>query len=134
MQTKNTILEDIGAAIGFTATSALCGWYGGRRLYVPTSASAGHNIAKVIGLRQMEALVSDFGGTLIFVPKDWHSRRLRRNRIVYDLLRRGVDSKAISDKVGLTPLHVSNIRVGLEEVGLLQMVFIPPVDEDDSRP
>ncbi|MBK6587957.1 MAG: hypothetical protein IPG22_06540 [Acidobacteria bacterium] len=131
MQTANTLLEDIGAEIGFTATSALCGWYGGRKVYIPKTESAGHHIAKVIGLRQMAALVRAFGGTDIFVPKDWHSRRLRRDRVVRDLLRRGLSTQAIALKTNLTTAHVCNIRNSLEETGLLQRVFTKP-SEDDS--
>lgn len=131
MQTTNTILEDIGAEIGFTATSALVGWYGGRFLYIPRVAVEHHAIAKVIGLRQFAALVKGFGGTDIFVPKDWHSRRLRRDRVVFDLLKKGTDPKIISHKTGISSTHVSNIRRTLEEVGLLPFILTVEQQTDD---
>lgn len=123
MQTPNTILEDIGAEIGFTATSALAGWYGGRKLYVPHQAVGGHPIAKVIGQRQFEVLVAAFGGADIFVPKDWHSRRLRRDRVVFDLLKKGASVPLIADKTGITATHVNNIRRALEDSGLLPLIL-----------
>jgi AraC-like DNA-binding protein len=131
MQPTNTILEDISAEIGFTATSSLCGWFGGRVLRIPKSVTPNHPIAAVAGQRQFEILVEAFGGTTIFIPKDRHQRKLRRDRIVFDMLHRGESISAISARVGISKPHIANLRVVFEQAGLLPMIL---GEKDVSRP
>ena len=42
MEPKNTVLDDICAEIGYTATTALVAWYGGTVIYIPRVANTDH--------------------------------------------------------------------------------------------
>lgn len=123
MQQTNTILEDIGAEIGYHATANLCGWFGGKIIWIPREASPGHTIAKVIGMNAFERLAKDFGDQRLFVPKDAHQSLVRRRRQVHDLVRQGKTSSEIGATLGITRNQAHNIRRELEDTGLLPMIL-----------
>jgi hypothetical protein len=130
MQNQNTILEDISAEIGYTATSTLCGWYGGRWLRVPIHPVEGHQISTIIGQKQFRVLVASFGGECIFVPKDRAHNLTRRNRVVFDMLMRGSNVDSVAARVNCSPRWVKNIRRTLEDAGLLPLVLKGSNDTD----
>lgn len=132
MVNKNTLLEDIAAEIGYTATSTLCGWYGGRHLPIPKNATEDHRVAKVIGPSAFNRLVTAFGGTNIFIPKDRAQKIARRNRIVFDLITSGAERKQIYSRVGITREHLQFIRRTLENDGLLPMILTEKADADGT--
>lgn len=123
MQNQNTILEDISAEIGYTATSTLCGWYGGRWLYVPLSVTEGHHIAALIGPSPFRRFVEAFGGTRLRIPKNRGQTLTRRNRIVFDMLMRGVGVDSVAARVRCSTRQVKTIRQELENAGLLPFVL-----------
>ena len=136
MQQANTILEDIGAEIGYNATANLCGWFGGKWIWVPAEASPGHQIAKVIGNLAFERLVRGFGNQRVFIPKDTHQSVVRLRRRIYDMVRLGNPTAAIAEELGVTMRHVQIVRRELENTGLLAMLLTsatagdPPFEED----
>lgn len=131
MQSHNTILEDISAEIGFTATSTLVGWFGGRKLYVPLLADPMHPLAILLGYPNFVRFVAGFGGDNLFVPKAWNTRRLRRDRIVFDLLRKGTSTRDVMSRTGLSKMHVHNIRHSLEDSGMLPIILKPETPDAD---
>jgi hypothetical protein len=123
MVNRNTILEDISAEIGYTATTTLVGWYGGRELRIPLHFRPDHQIVKLIGPSATKRLISAFGGEYLFVPKDSAQKTTRTNRIVFDMLTRGSSVSKVSSRLSFSPFGVIRIRRKLEAAGLLPMIF-----------
>lgn len=132
MVSKNTLLEDIAAEIGYTATSTLCGWFGGRYVFVPATPSPEHKIARVIGPSAFRRLSAAFGGVTLFIPKDQAQRRARRNRIIFDMIVRGSNANNISTRIQISKMQVHNIRRDLEDGGILPMILTTPVERNGT--
>lgn len=126
MQGQNTILEDISTIIGYSATTRLTGWFGGRWLRVPLRYSDEHLIARIIGPQAFSRLVTAMPGEFFFVPQDMQLPMMRRNRVVFDMLCKGERLKTISEAVRLSERQVYGIRRKLREAGL----FPPSVKGD----
>lgn len=122
---QNGVIEDIGGLIGFEATNRLLAIYGGQRLYIPGAASETHPIAKVIGLRGMQHLCSEFGSQVIYVPENEEFKRLRSMRTVAKLLTDGYALEVIAGICGVTTRQAHRYRVQAEEVGLIERVMGP---------
>lgn len=125
MDCQNTILDDIAAEIGFTATCVLSAMYGGKPLYIPKEADPHHPLANLIGYPAFRALVtSPFGGTDIrFMPKNTAYRRFDRWRAVQDMLLEGHSADLIAANLNITARGVQHIRRTLEQARILPMVF-----------
>ena len=68
--TKCLIYRELIAAIGEEATLSLLAAFGGTRQYVPSRAPRPTNpIRKIIGANAMEALMAEFGGLHVTLPK-----------------------------------------------------------------
>ena len=132
MDIKNTLLEDIGAEIGYTATSALCGWYGGRDLHIPRNFAPDHKIAKVIGPQAFARLCAAFGGGNFHIPKDRAQKLIRRDRIVCDMLLRGASTSDVMSRLRISATYVWKIRHSLEASGLLPLILTTPPERDDA--
>lgn len=130
---KNTLLDDISAAIGYTATTRLSVWFGGRCIYVPQNADPDHTLGRVLGEPAFRRLAAAFGGERIFVPKDSARQNAVQNQqAVFHALTRGEDAKHIATTLGISTTQVSNIRRELEEMGVLPLILREPlrIDED----
>lgn len=123
---QNTILEDIAAEIGYTATATLTAWYGGSVLAVPAKADPDHTIAKLIGYPAFGRLVGAFARERLFVPKD-SRQALRRQRQVFNLLTHGMSPQKAAEVLSITAAQVHNIRRELEDAGLLPVVLRAPL-------
>ena len=119
----NTALEDIGSAIGYSATNRLVDWFGGTYLYVPDHADAEHQIAKVIGLPAMVHLCKYFGRTVLSLPVDYQREVTRRNRMICSMLQHGLGENEISRMTFISGSMVRKIRLQLEGDGLLPMIL-----------
>ncbi|PAS92236.1 MAG: hypothetical protein CGU28_16890 [Candidatus Dactylopiibacterium carminicum] len=119
----NGLAEDLGAILGFEATSRLLAVYGGGTLYIPNEASEKHPIAAVIGLPAMRHLCEEFGGQILRVPEHDEFRRLRLVRSVARLLSLGLSYSAVADSLGVAPRQVQRYRQQAEEIGLLPYVM-----------
>lgn len=129
MDSKNTLLDDISAEIGFTATVALAAWFGGKRMYVPEKFDEQHIVAKVIGPLAYRRFVGAFGPALVFIPKGAHHERHDRWKKVYDRLLLGQPMQQIVDEVGISSQHIHNIRRDLETRGILPVILRTPPTE-----
>ena len=126
MTGHNTLLEDIAAEIGYTATSTLVGWFGGEQIRVPLEQNPEHLIAKLIGTAAFGRLVRAFGGENIFVPRDSMRLTLQQHRVIYNLLRNGTGIDSVSAQTGLTTRQIHYIRRNFEERGILPMILKAP--------
>lgn len=125
MECQNTLLDDLSAEIGFTATCALSAMYGGKSLYIPRDADPNHPIAKLIGYSAFRILVkSTFGGSNIrFMPRNKAFMRFSRWRVVRDMVLDGKSADSIALVVGMTTNGVNHIRRTMEQNGILPMVL-----------
>lgn len=123
MEITNGIMEDLGAAMGFEATTRLIAVFGDASLYVPQQIDEAHPIARVVGINAAQRLVADFGGETINLPANEQYDRLIRVRTVARLLRKGVTTRDIGQLVGLSTKQVGRYRAEAEEIGILPVVL-----------
>ncbi|WP_049780328.1 hypothetical protein [Aromatoleum aromaticum] len=128
MQTN--LIDDIGAAIGTTATLRLLALFGGTRLYVPETLDADHVIARALGLEPAQRLSAVFAREQLDLADAEDYLRLRRVRRVAGLLRAGAGARDVADLVGVSTKQVGRYRAEAEEIGLLPMVFDQAVPAD----
>jgi hypothetical protein len=107
--TQHTILEDIGAEIGYTGTTALVSWFGGGNLYVPASISELHPIARAIGIKAAQRLVNAWGSETLWIPDGSYEERMRRDRIIATLLNEGKSCREIATISGIHRRRVQQI-------------------------
>lgn len=123
MQRPHGILEDLGAEIGFTATSALVAWFGGANLYVPGEVREDHPLARTIGLGAFKRLVALWGGETLWIPINHAYEIDKRSREAVNLLARGMGSKAVSQALGISERRVQQLRAKAESTGLLPLIL-----------
>lgn len=123
MRNENTWLEDIAATIGYSAATKLVGWYGGANLSIPKTPDPECLIGKLIGPQAFAILVEEFGGQIVPIPNDTLRDEVRRDRIIYELLSKGVSLRIISNVTDMSTRNVLHIRSKLEENGILPMVL-----------
>lgn len=123
MRGSNSVLEDICAEIGFTATTRLIALAGGGSLYVPTAAEAGHPMALAIGLSAWRRMVGLWPGETLDIPLNAEYHHATRLRAVAALIQSGMAVKDICGMIGLTERHVRRLRTEAEEIGLLPLVL-----------
>lgn len=121
MQTN--LIDEIGAAIGTTATMRLLALFGGTNLYIPEKIDADHLIARAIGLPAAQRLSAMFAREQIELNDAEEFHRLRRVRRVAGLLRAGTPPREVAMLVGMTTRQVGNCRVEAETMGLMPLVF-----------
>jgi len=115
----NTNLDEISAAIGYTATNLLVVWYGGQWLRVPGRADENSPLGKLIGGPALRALVRTYGGQNLWVNQGEGIAREIRNRKIAGDLRQGKAPADIAREVGCRRRRVLQIRQDLIEKGVL---------------
>lgn len=128
LQATNTILEDIAADIGFTATNSLIDWFGGGNLYIPAVATPDHPIAQVIGFSAMRRLVQMFEGRVgnarnLWLNQGYEREQARRDRMIAALYACGKGTKEIMKIANMSERHVQQIRAKIESLGLLPLIL-----------
>lgn len=121
-QRLNGIVEDLGAIMGYTATSTLIDYLGGTSLYVPKKATPEHIIARLVGVSAMRALCLEYGDTTLNLPIDYRRERSVRSRLIGALLMRDVLPKDIAVIAGVSIKSVMLTRNELEQSGLLPCI------------
>ena len=111
-----TVMEDVGAVVGYRAASILSYRYGGQTLYVPASPRPGHPLALLIGPSALRALVAEWGGESLRIPQPI-DEVLLRNRRIFDMLLDRTPVADIAASVGLTVRRVEQLRADLVERG-----------------
>lgn len=123
MEIRNTILDDLCTEIGFTATSILSAWFGGRRLWIPPTPTEKHVVNRLIGESAFRRLSAAFGGTIIHIPRNAAYSRFVRWRLVGDMLANGRPMAEIVERTKLSSRHIYAIRRFLEHSGELPMIL-----------
>ena len=117
----NTILDDISAVIGFSATLKLVAWFGDgtSNMYVPTVAEEGQLLPKIIGLSAARALSKEWPGKHLNVPRlSNYDIELRRGAISR-MLRAGMSTREIASVLQMSERRVLQIRDELTVSDLL---------------
>lgn len=126
MRAQNSVLEDISAVIGFTATTRLVAIFGtdtGRNLLVPVVATEDHAIARAIGLPAARALSAEWGGQVLKLGAHADLHHARLVRAVANMIKGGMPTKDVAIVVGLSERQVRNLRTEAEDMGMLPLVL-----------
>lgn len=117
----NTILEDISAVIGFSATLKLVAWFGGRRtnIYVPEVAEDGLLLPQIIGMPAARLLSREWPKKHLNVPMLHNYDTMLRHRHIATLLRQGVSCREIATQLEMSERRVVQIKSDLESRGLV---------------
>jgi hypothetical protein len=107
----------------------LASWFGGSNMWVVNQYDENHIVAKVIGPKPFERLVSAFGGTVIFIPRATFTARVTLHRRVFDMLRRGTGLTDIATETGLCEAHLANMRRAFEDKGMLPVILREPLQD-----
>lgn len=118
-------LDDVCASVGYTATRVIAAWFGGRELLVPGTYQADHPLRFLIGDSALQALVRDLAGERLQIPHATHDERYRRERVVAELIAKGVSNDAIAQLLDLSSRRVEQLRSELELRGWLVYVSAP---------
>lgn len=132
----NSIYDDIAASVGWTATFKLKAWYGGGWLYVPhpSRATAQHELATLIGLSALRALVRDFEADQhVWLPIGDEDRYLR-DRDIAVRLAAGDTVGQVAEQFGLSERRVEQLRAELAEAGLLRLAADRRLQRRRGRP
>lgn len=119
---QNSVLDDLAAAIGYTATNALVDLFGGRTLSVPPRHAPGHFLEKLVGKAAFAILVREFGGSYIWIPDGrWRDvdRKSRRIAMMYVV---GKKTSEIAEALNMSYQGVRKVYIELEEAGLIPVV------------
>lgn len=109
-------LENI---LGRDMARTLSRYRGGLETYVPVRADAGHALAKILGLRGMEALCAEFRGQSITIP---NGRNEPQKGNVLKLLAEGRTKSSIALECGVSENYVyklSGLVSGQKQLTLL---------------
>lgn len=123
------VIEDLGAEIGYTATTALVDWFGGGYLFIPREANPSHPIAKVVGEAAFRRLVEMYRGKkddnerMLWLPLGYQREIDRRDRMIAALYHLGLGSKQIAGIAAMSERHVQAVRKRVEELGLLPLII-----------
>lgn len=121
--------EKVADVIGLPAALMLVSWWGGRKLYVPTTTDdTNHLIPKIIGAEAFSDLVAHHPGEYLDIPVlDMDS--LKTAGLIYRLSAKGIGSEDLAQLCGVTPRTVHTIRKTLRLEGFPQIADLLPADE-----
>lgn len=141
-------LRRLCRVLGDLKAFALCKQRGGVPLRVPVRASVDHWLVEVVGFEGLQALVAEFGGEYIDVPKHDKVTMQLQHQQVYACLAAGMGPTRTALKTGYTKRHVCNIQADQQEalsqryqvnMAVQQDMFadllVPcsPYDDDDAE-
>lgn len=105
-------LRELARVLGDAGALRLTGVYGGQRLRVPNKAAHGHAMRAGLGDAVFEALVAEYAGISMDVPKcDGFLRELRHEQ-VRQYREQGLTMDDIAGETGYSRRHVINILYG----------------------
>ena len=123
MELCNTMMDDVAAAIGYSATNRLMVWFAGRNLYIPNSLTDDHILVKLIGDSAARRLKEEFGGMVLTIPKSPDMNAEKRRVAVWRLLKENNNPSIViqkaSDELGISRRRVEQIIQELKNAGLI---------------
>lgn len=108
-------LRRLCRVLGDLKAFALCKQRGGVPLRVPVRASVDHWLVDVVGFDGLQALVAEFGGEYIDVPKHDKVTMQLQHQQVQACLAAGMGPTRTALHTGYTKRHVCNIQAGQQE-------------------
>ena len=116
----NSNLDDLCSVIGYTATRKIAAWFCGRNLYVPVRTADDHSLLRLLGDSAFRALVSNFGGTHVWVPSAAEDRRYFLERVMAEQIGQGLNDLELADLHSMTVKRVQQLRVELTASGWVE--------------
>jgi hypothetical protein len=104
------LLRDMAEVHGLDRALAFAAVFGGRYLYLPVRAEAGHEVAKSFGLPMLEWLLErpyHAPGTRIVVPKGPSRDKRQREAALRTLLARPLTNNQVAAETGM---HVRDVQ------------------------
>ena len=120
---QNSIYDDLGASVGYTAVVKLKTWYAGGWLYIPHASrvTPEHCLAKLIGMPALRALVRDFEADQhLWLPLG-DEERYARDRDIALRLATGDAPAEIATQFGITERRIEQLRDEMLESGILEL-------------
>lgn len=117
----NTVLDDIAAVIGFTATLKLAAWFGEgiSNLYVPAVAEEGQLLPRIIGMSAARAMSNEWPKKHLNVPRLHNYETELRKRHIARMVERGYSVREIAGQLQMSERRVSQVKEELRDSGLL---------------
>ncbi len=117
----NTILDDIAAVIGFSATLKLVAWFGGgnTNIYVPAVAEEGQLLPRIIGMAAARALSKEWPKKNLNVPRLHNYDTELRRRSIARMSEKGFSLREIAVQLQMSERRVSQVKEELRTSGLL---------------
>ena len=102
-------LQVLVACIGMENAFRLTCVYGGRPKYVPKHAQR-TSLALILSPEALRALINDFAGISLEIPKSDHFFRQIRNQNIQMGISDGISRSVLAEKYGLSLRQIANIR------------------------
>lgn len=102
-------LQVLIACIGLESAFRLTCVYGGRPKYIPKHAER-TSLALILSPESLQALINDFAGISLEIPKSDHFFRQIRNQNIQMGISDGLSRSALAEKYGLSLRQIANIR------------------------
>lgn len=117
----NTILDDISAVIGLSATLKLVAWFGDgiANLYVPAVAEEGQLLPKIIGLPAARMLSKEWPKKHLNIPRLHNYEVEMRKRAIARMLEKGYSLREVAGQLQMSERRVSQVKEELRSSGLL---------------
>jgi len=117
----NTVLDDIAAVIGFTATLKLVAWFGEgiSNLYVPAMAEEGQLLPRIIGMSAARAMSKEWPKKHLNVPRLHNYETELRKRHIARMIDKGYSLREIAGQLQMSERRVSQVKEELRSSGLL---------------
>lgn len=78
-------------------------------LYVPKSIKPDHPLVRIIGWKDAQKLVDEFGGMILYPANCSEIYRAFRDQSIVQLAIQGIDRKEIAEIMGVTDRHVRSV-------------------------
>jgi len=102
-------LQVLVACIGMENAFRLTCVYGGRPKYIPKHAPR-TSLALILSPEALRALINDFAGISLEIPKSDHFFRQIRNQNIQMGISDGISRSVLAEKYGLSLRQIANIR------------------------
>ena len=102
-------LQVLVACIGMENAFRLTCVYGGRPKYIPKHAQR-TSLALILSPEALRALINDFAGISLEIPKSDHFFRQIRNQNIQMGISDGISRSVLAEKYGLSLRQIANIR------------------------
>jgi hypothetical protein len=133
MELHKTVLEDICAVIGLTATLRLSAWYGDADcgIWVPLNVEEGQVLVNLVGMPAARRLSAEWGGKALRIPKLTLYTDDVRKRLVGMMLELGFSTHECAGQLKISQRRVQQILRELEAAGLVGP--IGPVEKSRGK-